>query len=181
METIKILESLTEWWDHPSKIGEIKSNYNTDLSSRNTLGSSLKYRLNSGRFSFLLDNNEILAYAGLLVDDRIAYCHRLAIRPTNFSNKKYRGIVPGLFIPYQIKLASQLNCHKYRLTFNEYNKSLYDWWKDRRWENSPFINVDAHQIISNFSFIGKQTIFQTLQYVCEIDLTRGDLNEFFRI
>jgi hypothetical protein len=183
-ESKKILETLTNWWEHPSRntknIDKI-SNYHLDQVEENSLGSSMENRLRDGKFSFLYYGDEVIAYSGLLVHDGKGYCHRLATSP--FGGHKHRGTGARIIVPYLIKVAHEMGLSHFRLTFNSHRNRQYQMWKNRTWEQSSIDNMrnnPGNEIISRFNFIGEQFIFRQVQSICELDLSRPDITEFFK-
>jgi len=182
-ETKQVLESIQTWWQHPSRaVKQSNKSYseNYDLSddARNKLGISLKERLTNGNFAFVFYQEQPIMYAGLMILDDTAYCHRLAIHPEGFTN--HPGIVSSILVSYQIRAALELGCKKYRLGFNEHRFKLYKFWRDRVYDklNLSLKLNRGNEMISRFTFLDKIHLFTVDQYVAELDLTRPDIESF---
>lgn len=182
-ETREILDTIKDWWAHPARSLKANNkvysnNYDLSTDARNKLGTSLNERLHSGNFAFVYYRDEPIMYAGLMIVDGIAYCHRLAIHPEGFTN--HPGIVSSVLVSYQIRAAKNLGCHKYRLGFNENRYGLYRFWRDRLYNkmNLSLKSNRGNEMISNFTFLDKMHLFTVDQWVAELDLRRADIEDF---
>jgi hypothetical protein len=181
-ESKKMLSAITNWWDHPSRavkssVKEKVSNYALGEESRNMLGVSLKERLTDGNFAFVCNGEEPVAYAGLRLENNTAICHRMAIHPDGW--RLHRGIVPDVLLPFQIKTAHDLKCRYYQMTFNEHRRGLYEMWLNRSKDKLKLRLSDGHDMLAKFDFLGRQFVYESYQYVCQLDLTRPDIEDFF--
>jgi hypothetical protein len=179
----ELLSTITDWWEHPSRsvksaVKEKISNYALGEESRNMLGVSLKERLTEGNFAFVCYGDQPVAYGGLRLENNIAICHRLATHPEGW--KFHRGIVPDVFLPFQIKTAHELGCKYYQMTFNEHRRGLYEMWANKSKDKLKIRLTDGHDMLAKFDFLGRQFVYESYQYVCQLDLGRPDIEEFFK-
>jgi hypothetical protein len=183
LETKNILSSIQDWWLHPSRSVKEKnraysSNYELAEDARNKLGISLNERLHGGNFAFVYYLDQPIMYAGLMIVEDTAYCHRLAIHPEGFA--QHPGIVSSVLVSYQIRAALELGCRKYRLGFNENRLGLYRFWRDRLYNklNLSLKTNRGNEMISNFTFLDRIHLFTVDQWVAELDLTRPNIEDF---
>jgi hypothetical protein len=181
-ETRQLMAKIAHWWEHPSRslkesVKKKISNYTIGTESRNMLGVSLEERMKEGHFSFICYDDEPVAFAGIRIDGDTAFCHRLATAPGAWDN--HRGIVLDVLIPFQIKTSYDLGCKFYKITFNEHRRGLYEMWRNKSRDRLKIKLTESHDLISKFEFLGKEYIYETDQYVCQLDLSRPDIEDFF--
>lgn len=182
-KSIKLLDEINHWWTHPSrdnlKYKDKISNYSLDDNIVNSLGFSFKTRLADGAFTFLYYKEELVAYLGMRYKDGDCFAHRLAVHPTNYQSVS--GSAPAFLVPYQILQAKNRGCRYYKMSFNEHNKKLYDWWRlkiYKKIDKSSDFFIKGNEMISKFEFVGKEFIYGSDQYVCRLNLDRDDIEDF---
>ncbi len=65
------------------------------------------------------------------------------------------------------------------MTFNEHRRGLYEMWLNRSKDKLKLRLSDGHDMLAKFDFLGRQFVYESYQYVCQLDLTRPDIEDFF--
>ena len=182
-ESKELCLKLDDWWKAPSRINnEGKQNYTLDLSVPSSLENSFNKKLKDGIFSFLFFNNEVIAYAGLVVKDNEGWMHRITKKP-NIDSSLF-GLTTTVFIPYHIRKCIDLKLSTYFLSFNNHNQKLYDFFRLKKYlrvqTKFPEEFIYGSEVISAFEFAGLQKVNYVDQWVCKLDLTRTDIKDLIK-
>jgi GNAT superfamily N-acetyltransferase len=149
------------------KKNRARDNYSLDWKCR---PASLLNQLFAGKYHrpndyiFLIENEELIAGAGFYrYTEDVALCMtRLFVLP----EYKHQGRAAQL-LAYQLDLMRSLGCKKAWITFNDYNKPLYDAFVQDR---DGFRMKMFPDLWREFTPIGKRVINNVEQYCCECSL-----------
>lgn len=175
----KLKTELQSWFDFKKQRNINISNYDLESDHGQSLKTSLEYRLNDGNFSFLYLDDQCLCFAGLQIRNKSAWIHRLYTNPWQYLNNL--GTISQYLVPFQILTAVEKNCEWYKLTYTGRNTRFYYFYKDRKWAKSSFYSketISGVERLSEFEFVGEQTINQTSQLVAQLNLNRVDISRF---
>ena len=117
-------------------------------------------------FSLLYDNNKLIGFAG-------AYKHTndiLICLIRAYTRKKYRSktLLGTYILPEEIKFAKEIGCEKAWLTFNDYNKDIYNMLKRVSKGKGVILGTKTPNIFKQATFYEEPMIIQnTMQYVVE--------------
>ena len=175
----KLLEQLESWWEHPSRRRFLSNtNYKLgDVNITNSLEHSLTHKLINGNFAFVMHKDQVVLYGGLQVDGTDSWMHRLTANPELFI--RHVGASASILIPFQIKKAIEIGCKSYKITLNDDNYRFYQGWDNGKYTNSSIIKYpDGLQRLSEFEYVGKETINHTDQWIVKLDLEKEDILRF---
>lgn len=173
-ESKELVKSLDHWWDHGSRtVGkhkDSKSNYDIEGDGYNTLKYSFDVKLIDGNFSFFCNNNQIIAYQGLLIMDNGDTClaHRATTNPEEYH--KHVGLWTSVYLPWHIKSAYDFGCKKYKVSWNSHNFRSYRLLRDHI-AVKKFKYHTHENLWQKFDFVGTEQLFNCEQYVAVLDLT----------
>lgn len=121
-------------------------------------------RYQKGSYFVITDeNDEYIASAGWN-----EYTDEVALMITRiFVSPKYRTqyIIGNDILPIMMKQAHQYK--KLWITFNEYNKTIYDWFTRSSENKSTSLSKHWPDVYREFKPVGKKEVNNTLQYVVE--------------
>ena len=172
----KILEEITElsntaYLDPKNKA---KANYETEgweTKPHTLLHIILKkdrFKEGNGMLSLLYDNNKLISFAGAYKHtDNILICLVRA-----YTRKKYKSktLLGTYILPEEIKFAKEIGCEKAWLTFNDYNKTIYDGLKRVSKGKGVILGTKTPNIYKQATFYEEPLIIQnTMQYVVEFN------------
>lgn len=155
------------------------SNYDLNSDAGNSLKTSLEWRLRDGNFSFLYMGDQCLCFAGLQIREDSAWIHRLYTNPLIYV--KHLGTISQYLVPFQIRCAIDFGCDWYKLTYTGRNTRFYYFYRDRKWQKSGHYKphtISGVERLSEFEFVGEQTVNQTTQLVAQLNLRRPDISRF---
>lgn len=145
----KIKTEFLVWLDYKKERKQDISNYLLDSTNHNSLEVSLQNKLKDGNFSFLYNNNTCLCFAGLQIQDKNAWIHRLHTNPFEYIN--YLGTISQYLIPYHILTAKDKGCKYYKLTYTGRNSRFYYFYKNKKFNKSKFYKTDRLDGVENLS------------------------------
>lgn len=123
-----------------------------------------RYQKGKGSYFVITDeNDEYIASAGWN-----EHTNEVALMITRiFVSPKYRTqyIIGSDILPIMMKQASKYK--KLWITFNEYNKTIYDWFTRSSENRSTSLSKHWPEVYRKFKPVGQHELNNTLQYVVE--------------
>jgi hypothetical protein len=161
-----VSKSCNEYWKLRSD-SKSKINYSFDnLDDTRTIGCLFKRKMFDGGFTILYINNIPSAFGGIRrLDDTTSI-----IMARGFCHYTTKPVIAKIMVPFQLRYSMDSGYHRSIITFNDYNKKLYDLWPKMSKMDSiiseNFFNINH----LDFSMTGIKNINCVDQYVIEWDL-----------
>jgi hypothetical protein len=179
-ESIKIVESIGDSWvttpTFEKKHEKTKSNYDLGVTTPNSIKISFEEKLKTGAFCFLYYEDKLIAYTGLLItpDMKVAISHRMLSNPVEYP--KHTGLWTDTVLLWQIKTAIEKDCQEFWISWDEHNFNQYKIFENGgKLRRFNFRTNDF--ILRKFDFTGKTELYNTMQYIAKLDLTKSDVLE----
>jgi hypothetical protein len=150
-------DNAIKYWRTNNKCS--KTNYDFDSISEN----SIRYLLETNRFNLgytvVYDHGIPMAFGGIRVMDQ----NTTIVGARTFCFYTRKLLVNKILIPFQLDYSKKQGFTNSLVSFNEYNKKIYDLWQ--KFSDSPELwSVPFNVEHKNFIMMGKQTINKTEQY-----------------